>query len=47
MSESEIFLAGTVVSAIVFTGGFLYAMLSVDRWAARKDRITDSARTKG
>jgi hypothetical protein len=44
MSESAIFIAGTVVSVIVFTGGFIYAMLSVDRWGARKDGITDSKR---
>ena len=35
MSQTAIFVAGTVVSAIVFTGGFLYAMFSFGRWADR------------
>ncbi len=41
MSEVGLFIAGTIVSAIVFTGGFLYAMLSFGRWAGNKE--TESA----
>lgn len=35
MSETGLFIAGAVVSIIVFTGGFLYAMFSFGRWADR------------
>jgi hypothetical protein len=40
MTETGLLIAGTIVSAIVFTGGFLYAMFSFGRWADR-----DQART--
>jgi hypothetical protein len=33
VSETGLFIAGVIVSGIVFTGGFLYAMLSFGRWA--------------
>lgn len=35
MTETGIFIAGTIVSGVVFTGGFLYAMFSFGRWADR------------
>lgn len=35
MSETGLFIAGAIVSIIVFTGGFLYAMFSFGRWADR------------
>lgn len=35
MSQTGIFIAGTIVSGIVFTGAFLYAMFSFGRWADR------------
>ena len=35
MNETGLFIAGAVVTAIVFTGGFLYAMFSFGRWADR------------
>jgi hypothetical protein len=37
MNEVGLFIAGTIVSAIVFTGGFMYAMLSFGRWAGNKE----------
>jgi hypothetical protein len=37
MSQTGIFIAGTIVSGVVFTGGFLYAMFSFGRWADRND----------
>ena len=37
MSETGLFVAGAIVSIIVFTGGFLYAMLSFGRWADRNE----------
>lgn len=37
MSESGLFIAGALVSVIVFTGGFLYAMFSFGRWADRDE----------
>lgn len=37
MTEAGVFVAGSVVTVIVFTGGFLYAMLSFGRWADRED----------
>jgi len=41
MNEAGLFVAGAVVTIIVFTGGFLYAMFSFGRWADR-----DEARTR-
>lgn len=41
MTEAGLFIAGAVVSIIVFTGGFLYAMFSFGRWTDR-----DEARTR-
>ena len=37
MSETGLFAAGAVVSIIVFTGGFLYAMFSFGRWEDRDE----------
>ncbi len=37
MTEPSLFIAGAVVTAIVFTGAFLYAMFSFGRWAERDD----------
>ncbi len=37
MTETGLFIAGAIVSIIVFTGGFLYAMFSFGRWADRFD----------
>ena len=32
MSETGLFVAGAIVTIIVFTGAFLYAMFSFGRW---------------
>lgn len=40
MTETGLFIAGAVVSAIVFTGAFLYAMFSFTRWGDRDDART-------
>jgi hypothetical protein len=40
MNETGLFIAGTIVSGIVATGGFLYAMFSFGRWADRTDDKT-------
>jgi hypothetical protein len=45
VNETGLFIAGTIVSGIVFTGGFLYAMLSFGRWADRSDVETLPLRT--
>jgi hypothetical protein len=37
MSETGLFIAGALVSIVVFTGGFLYAMFSFGRWADRDE----------
>jgi len=37
MSETGLFIAGVIVSGVVATGGFLYAMLSFGKWADRTD----------
>ena len=37
MSETGLFIAGALVSIVVFTGGFLYAMFSFGRWADRNE----------
>jgi hypothetical protein len=37
MDQTGIFVAGTIVTSIVFTGGFLYAMFSFGRWAERDE----------
>ena len=37
MDQTGIFIAGTIVTAIVFTGGFLYAMFTFGRWADRDE----------
>lgn len=37
MTETGLFIAGAIVSIIVFTGAFLYAMFSFGRWADRVD----------
>ena len=40
MTETGLFAAGALVTVIVFTGGFLYAILSFDRWADRENKKT-------
>lgn len=35
MSQSALFISGAIVTFVVFTGGFFYAMLSFGRWADR------------
>lgn len=35
MNEAGIFVAGAIVTVTVFTGVFLFAMLSFGRWADR------------
>lgn len=37
MSETGLFIAGVIVSGIVATGGFLYAMMSFGKWADRTE----------
>lgn len=37
MSETGLFIAGVIVSGIVATGGFLYAMFSFAWWADRTE----------
>ncbi len=32
MSQTALFIAGAIVSIVVFTGGFIYAMFSFGRW---------------
>ena len=44
MSQAGLFICGAIVSAIVFTGAFLYAMFSFGRWADRAD--TNLARSE-
>jgi hypothetical protein len=36
VNDPGIFIAGAVVFAVVFTGIFLYAMLSFGKWADRQ-----------
>ncbi len=40
MSQSLLFVSGAVVSIIVFTGLFLFAMLSFGRWADKDAEST-------
>ncbi len=40
MTETGLFIAGAAVSIVVFTGGFMYAMLSFGRWADRNEANT-------
>ena len=50
MTETGVSIAGSVVSIIVFTGGFLYAMLSFGRWAdtdEAKGGLADEGLTTG
>jgi hypothetical protein len=35
MSETTLFIAGAVVTAVVFTGMFLYLMLTFSKYAER------------
>jgi hypothetical protein len=35
MTETGLFVAGGIVTFIVFTGGFLYTMLTFGRWVER------------
>ena len=46
MTETGVFVAGSIVTFIVFTGAFLYAMLSFGRWADR-DRDAATPAKKG
>ena len=43
MSETGLFIAGVIVSGIVGTGGFLYAMMSFGKWADRTESESVSA----
>jgi hypothetical protein len=36
MNEPGIFIAGSIVTIVVFAGAFLYAMRSFGRWAERE-----------
>lgn len=45
MNETGLFIAGTIVTGIVATGGFLYAMFSFGRWADRSEVETLPLRT--
>jgi hypothetical protein len=40
MTETGVFIAGSIVTFIVFTGGFFYAMLSFGVWADRNGANT-------
>lgn len=40
MTEQALFIAGGIVTFIVFTGGFFYAMLSFGKWADRNGAVT-------
>ena len=40
MNETGLFIAGTIVTGIVATGGFLYAMFSFGRWPDRTEPET-------
>ena len=35
MSQTALFVAGAIVTMVVFTGAFFYAMLRFGRWADR------------
>ncbi len=37
MTETGVFIAGSIVTFVVFTGGFIYGMLSFGRWADRDE----------
>jgi hypothetical protein len=37
VNETGLFIAGTIVTGIVATGGFLYAMFSFGRWSDRTE----------
>jgi hypothetical protein len=41
MSQGALFAAGAAVSVLVFTGGFLYAMLAFNRWTDKDDVSSD------
>jgi len=45
MTESSIFVAGAIVTIVVFAGGFLFAMLSFGRWADRDSAMRPPKRT--
>ncbi len=45
MNETGVFVAGSVVSVIVFTGIFFYAMLTFGRWADRGEAKTTPPKT--
>jgi hypothetical protein len=37
VTETGLFIAGVIVSGIVATGGFVYAMMSFGKWADRTE----------
>ncbi len=37
MGQAEIFVAGTIVTAIVFTGTFMYLMFTFGKWADKNE----------
>ncbi len=37
MEQAEIFVAGTIVTAIVFTGTFMYLMFTFGKWADKNE----------
>ncbi len=43
MNQTGIFIAGAVVTIIVFTGAFLYAMLTFNRLAGAEEVKADQA----
>jgi hypothetical protein len=45
VNETGLFIAGTIVTGIVATGGFLYAMFSFGRWSDRSEAETMPRRT--
>jgi hypothetical protein len=44
MSDTGLFIAGGIVTGIVFTGGLLYAMFSFGRWADRVDSYVNESK---
>jgi hypothetical protein len=42
VNETGLFIAGTIVTGIVATGGFLYAMFSFGRWSDRAEADTST-----
>jgi hypothetical protein len=40
MTETALFITGAVITAVAFTGIFLYAMLTFSKFAERENRGT-------